>query len=314
MWHILNYVPPLGSRRSALPGIISSFNSALERPVELFAPTFISLESKEGHVHKTEKPLLYHYIFVRGNEADVKQLCLTRQGFSYVIDRSGDTRRHLTVDDDTMSRFMLIAEYYGNRLPCFPLEEINLEEGDKVQIVSGPCAGLSGTYISRKGAKTGNVLIAIDGAMAAVVYDVKADYVRVLEFARDTRRVYDQLDSFTIRLLSSPEAYSSVHSPLVPAATVFSRRLGIVSLHNPKVDARLQALLYAAYEILGDTPSAALARAKYEALESHITNPWTRALCQWLLGDPDAARAALPESPAPKSRLQSLLLNLLSAI
>ena len=194
MWHLLNYIPPRGHSRSELPAIIRSFTS-----LELFAPTFVALsDSTSSQVKRVEKPLLYHYIFLRGSEADIKQLCLTRQGFSFVLDR--DSRRHITLSDEAVEQFRIIARYFSGKLPCYPLQDINLEEGDKVQIVTGPCAGLTGTYISRKGGRSGNILVAVDAALAAVVYDVRADYVRVLEFSRNSRRVYDQLDAYADKL------------------------------------------------------------------------------------------------------------------
>lgn len=332
MWFVLNYIPSPGTRRSGLPALIDAFNRQdplQASPLELFAPTFISLVEERGKVAKTEKPLLYHYIFVRGDEDTVKRLCLSFSGFSFVMDRAG-ARRHLTVPDHTLDAFRIIAQYHSGKLPCYPLEGINLDQGDKVQIVSGPCAGLTGTYISRRGGKSGNILVAIDGNMAAVVYDVKADYVRVLEFARDSKRVYDQLDAFASRLTSSlpqpvstglspgatpsslPRRGSTVVNPniqersdlvggspnshlnstlstlnsnisLLAAASVFTRRLGAVKIPNPKLDAKLQALLYAAYRILGDTPAADRALARYRTLSPHITNPKTLSLLQSLL-------------------------------
>ena len=275
MWHILNFIPPPGVRRSSLSATIEAFNSAGNgEPIEAFAPTFIQIASEDGHVHKSEKPLLYHYIFVKGREADIKRLCHDCSGFSFVMDHSSTGSRHLLVSDEAVEQFRIIAKFYAGQLPCFPLDGINLEEGDRVQIVSGPCTGLTGTYISRKGGKKGNILVAIDGNMAAIVYDVQADFVRVLEFARDSKRVYDQLDSFAQKIplqkISQPDL------KLTAAAGVFSRRLGSLKLPNPKTDARLQILLYAAYCILADHENARKSLDRYKELERHVTNPKTQ--------------------------------------
>lgn len=315
MWYILNYVPPRGHRRSALPALIDAFNASLlkrgdflhagPKPIELFAPTFISLTEEHGHVHKIEKPLLYHYIFVKGAERDVKELCRTMEGFSFVLNRASESNsqrgdsenkprtrsRYLTLSDEILEQFRIVAHYHSGKLPCYPLEGVNLEEGDKVQIVSGPCAGLTGTYISRKGGKSGNILVAVDAALAVVVYDVKAEYVRVLEFARDSRRVYDQLDAFAAKLTpyitspltKDPGAGGGVPLSLIAAATTFTSRLGSVKIPNPKLDARLQILLYAGYSILGDREGAGVALGKYESLSTHVTNPNTLSFISSIL-------------------------------
>lgn len=312
MWHILNYVPGPGVRRSALPSLIENFNQTVKRPLELFAPTFISLKTEEGKVKKTEKPLLFHYIFVKGEENELKQLCMTREGFSFVMDRTS-AGRHLTVSDSVMKEFMVIARYYGNKLPCYPLEGVNLEEGDRVQIASGPFAGLTGTYISRKGGKSGNILVAIDGSMAAVVYDVKADYVRVLDFSRDSRRAYDQLDAFVPRALAMTDG-SSGDIDLISAASIFVRRMGLVKMDNPKLEAKLVALLYAAYKFLGDKEKAEESLKKFRELEPRVTNPWTRALCLILTGSKAEAKQVLQamESKGKPSRLQGEIAKMLN--
>lgn len=289
MWHILNYIPRPGARRSRLPALFDAFNARpdVSAPLELFAPTFMRLVTADGgRVLKSERPLLYHYIFVRGSEADIKLLCSVEEGFSFVIDRAGP-RRHLTVSDEALESFRIIAGYHAGQLPCFPLQGISLEEGDRVQVVSGPFAGLTGTYISRRGARSGSVMVAIDNGLAAAVFDVKADYVRVLEFARDSRRLYDQLDAFASRLQpflsSSEESRKGASESLLAAAAVFTRRLGVVKVDAPKIEARLRILLYAAYSILSDRPSALPALERYRALEPHVTSASHRALAASIL-------------------------------
>ena len=298
MWHLLNYIPPRGKSRAALKAVIDSFNASLPIPpphemraevqlrhIELFAPAFISLtETPSGKVSRTERPLLYHYIFLRGQESDIKRLCLTYEGFSFVLDRAD--RSHITLSDESVEQFRILARYYAGKLPCYPLDGINLEEGDKVQIVTGPCAGLTGTYMSRKGGKSGNILVAVDTTMAAIVYDIPADYVRVLEFATNSRRVYDQLDAFAERLKSCLPGKGNTCPVLefpVPSAVVFTRRLGHTRISNPKLDAKRWILLYAAYSILGDISAAAEALESFSRLSSHITNPKTRTLCDTIL-------------------------------
>lgn len=295
MWYVLNFIPPRGRGRSWLGSSVGAFNAQLETeslpPVSLFAPTFVSLRTEDGRVSRSERPLLYHYVFVRGDDAAVKRLCRDTDGFSFVLDHAG-TGRHLQVSDEALEQFRIIADFYSGKLPCYSLEDVNLEEGDLVQVVSGPFAGLQGTYMSRRGGKSGNILISVDGAMAAVVYDVKADYVRVLEFARDSRRVYDQLDAFADRLKpllvaaegqSHSVAVMSGDGPLsrlshdkkvrlLAAAGTFSSRLCEVKIPNPKLAARLYLLLYAAYSILADTVKAASAYSRFVSLRQHITN------------------------------------------
>lgn len=286
MWYILNYIPGRGHRRDGLPAVIESVNKLLVSEgrgvLELFAPTFVQLKEDGGHVHKTEKPLLFHYIFVNGGEREVKELCHKAEGFSLVFDRAG-ADRYLSLSDNEMEQFKIIAQFYAGKLPCYPLDGVSLEEGDRVQVASGPCAGLTGTYMSRKGGKSGNILVAVDGTMAAIVYDVKAEYVRVLEFARDSKRAYDQIDAYASKLAPLLREAKPPTIADISLASVFTHRLGIAKLHNPKLDAKLQILLYAAYCVLSDRQNAGETLRRFRELESNVTNAKTRALCDAIL-------------------------------
>lgn len=292
MWYILNYVPPRGMSRANLPRLVNRFSVSRQGSgLELFAPTFFTIETKEGKSpRQVERPLMYHYIFVRGDEALVKDLCATYDGFSFVLDHTG-SGRHLTLPDETMEAFRIMARLHGNKLECYAPEDIDLQEGDKVQVMTGEFAGLTGTYLPRKGGRTGNIVVAVTQNMGAVVYDINADSVRVLEFAQTTRRPYDQMDAYIPRLLSllqSPQPLSS--------AIIFTRRFGSVRLGNPKVEAKLNMMLYASYHLIGDMKGAAAALKRYQELAAHITNVWTRALCHLILGllngDPEELAAA----------------------
>ena len=265
----MNFVPPRGKSRSILSPLAEAWN------IEVFAPTFVQLVADGSQVKKREKPLLYHYVFLRGSGEEIKRFALANQGFSFVIDRAGNSR-HVTVSDETLEQFRIIASYHAGKLPCYPLEGVDLEQGDKVQVVSGQFAGLTGTYMSRKGGKKGNILVAIDSGLAAVVYDVKAEYVRVLEFARDSRRIYDQLDAFADKLLNPEYDDFTKRS----AAASFTTRLGMVKVGNPKLNAKLQALLYAGYRLLSDESMANEALQRYRELEEYVTNPKTQELCK----------------------------------
>lgn len=302
-YFLLNYIPPRGHSRSELPGIISRTSPALS----LFAPTFVTVEKREADApRRVERPLFYHYIFLSGPDEDIRRLCAAGRGFSFVIDHSLPSR-HVTVPDSTVDALRRIAARHGNTLSCFSPSDVDLQEGDKVEVVTGPFAGLRGVYMSRRGGRKGNVYIAVSQALGTVAYDIPADHVRIIEFAPASRRPYDQLDSIQSYLLSllpdSPESYpaSSTDPPLnTPSATAasgrllsFTRRFATVRLGNPKTDARLQLLLAVSYRLLGDDASSSTANARYLRLAPHITNPKTLAILTRL-------SSLLPQNASPE--------------
>ena len=323
MWYLLNYIPPRGHSRAALPRVIDRYCAARRcGRIELFAPSFFTVDRREGAApRRVERPLLYHYIFVRGEEADVKRLCATLPGFSFVIDHTG-AARHITLPDAAMEAFRLAARMQGNRLECYSPADVDLYEGDRVEIVTGQFAGLSGTYLPRKGGRSGNIYVAVTQSLGTVVYDIPADCVRVIEFAPATRRPYDQMDAYIPRLLTMLSADGTAGLPETPdalsAAVIFTRRFGSVRLGNPKVDAKLQLMLHASYRLLGDLKEAARTLTRYRSLAANITNVWTRALSHLIFGlldsDPEQMRLGRALIATSTSRLSSLQSTIASAL
>lgn len=285
-WFVLNFISPSLKRRETAEYVIDKFNASTGCSLDVFAPTFVEVSLDGDRVRTLERPLLFHYIFVRGEESEVKTLCSVVDGFSFVMNHAG-TNRYLTIKPASLEAFRIIARLYGYKLPCFPVNESLLETGDEVEVMVGPFAGLQGTYISRKGSSQGQILISVTQNLAAVAYDIKAEYVRIIRFARDSKRAYDQIEAFVPRLFTALRRFKddekmspSEIAPLV----VFCRRMECVSLNNPKLDAKLQLLLMTAYAVLGNNDEYRLARERYFRLQDKMTNVWTLGLAKLLVG------------------------------
>lgn len=214
----------------------------------------MELVRKDGKARMVEKPLLYHYVFVRGTTDEIKKLCSLTAGFSFVLNRGGNGR-YVTLTDESMKSFMTIAQCYGNRLPCYQTSTLELEEGDEVEVLDGRFAGLRGTYVPVKGATSGNILVAVAGNLAAVVYDVNTSFVRVLRFAKNTKRAYDQVEAFVPRLFTALRKYhlgESLTTAEISPVSAFCRRFESVKIDNGKLDAKMQMLLMAANRLRAD--------------------------------------------------------------
>ena len=305
-WFILNYVAPsLVRRDTSARKTIDRFNAACQTSLELFAPTFVRMIEIDGRHIRREAPLTYQYVFVRGNDSHVKSLCLQPNGFSFVLNHCG-AERYATVDDRTMESFKTIARAYANRLPFYPLDGIDLEEGDTVEIVEGDFPGLVGTFMPRPRSTSGNIVIAVTQNLGTVVYDIKARYVRVLEFSRNSRRAYDQIDAHVPRLLAALRRQQSgqrLTEADIRNLTLFVRRLGQTRIASPKLDAKLQALLRASAYLLGDSSAFAAAQSRLDRLRPSVTSASTQALLHLL----DYAVDGQPSHLADGHRLLSTL-------
>lgn len=280
-WFILNHFEALPApRRQTAQTCIDRFNSAGDSQLELFAPTFVKAVNINGRQIKREQPLTFHYVFVRGTLDEIKRLCSLSNGFSFVLNRSSE-ERYATVDDKRMDDFKAIARAYSNSLPFFALDDIDLEAGDKVEIVEGSFPGLVGYYMPKAKSSSGDIILSVNQNLGTVVYDVKAKYVRVLEFSKKSRRSYDQIDAFIPRLLQALRHY---HEGVVLSdkeksdITLFVRRMSVVKIDNHKLDAKLQALLFGAYQILGNIVESKRAKDRFIKISHSVTNEWTEAL------------------------------------
>lgn len=284
-WYILNYINPSASGRTSAEAIVERFNASTGAGLEIFAPTFVEMVNNNGAVKRKEKPLLFHYIFLKGTLEEVKHLCSLSNGFSFVMNRAGSTR-YLTISPEALESFKTIARFYGNQIPCYASGEIDMQDGDVVEVVAGDFAGLKGTFISRKGARSGNIIISVTQSLAAVVYEIKADYVRVLEFARDSKRAYDQIEAFIPKLFAAMRLYHAgekMDANVVGPLVVFSRRFESVKLNNDKAYAKMLVLLLTANKILGNDTGYRDAHERYAKVSSGITNVWTKALASLLI-------------------------------
>lgn len=316
-WFVLNYFSPVSSRKEAsAENCIDNFNRRLGTDLKLFCPTFISYRQVKGERKKVDRPLVYHYTFVRGSLPVIKKLCAENNNFSFVLNKSAEDR-YAVVDDITMENFRKVSAKYSNNVPFYPLDGVELADFDKVQIVEGDFPGLVGYYSSQKGSNAGRIILEITQDMGTVIYDVKAKYVRILEFSKNFKRAYDIIDAFLPKLYEAIKKHrreeqlsendiSSLHS--------FCRRMECCKLNNPKIDAKLQAILVMANKILGNEKAMAEAEARYEKKKASVTAPTTKALVTLLLGlahddtsSVDAARALLPSTLSHSPSLHSLL-------
>lgn len=299
LWYVLNYVGNAAGRDARK--IVDRFNSQQHTSLELFAPTYVVKGEKDGKVAFRTVKLTFHYVFVKGSFPDVKQLCLQPNGFSFMIDR-GSEERYATVSDRKMAGFKNIANTYKNCLPYFPLDEIDLEEGDLVEVVKGDFPGLVGTFMPNAKSKTGNIVLNIYNKVGTIAFNVKATDVRVLEFSRKSTRPNDQLDAFLPHLLKALRLFDADEAlPQAQAAklAVFCGRMEIVDLKNRKLNARLHALLYTANTILGNPANAAKSREIFGRLENDVTNVWTRAINSLLLNVVQREKRKLPAAFKP---------------
>ena len=261
---------------------VDRYNASENCTLELFAPSYFVCDERGGRQYFRRVKLAYHYVFVRGRLDDVKNLCSRDNGFSFVLNRASEGR-YAVVSEMEMMAFRIIARAYENAIPFFSLEDIDLEAGDVVEVVNGDFAGLKGTFIPRAKSKSGKIVLAIAMGNGTCAYDINVSDVRVLEFARNTTRAHDQIEAFVPQLLQALREFhrgEGLSRRSVAKIQVFVSRMQVVNFQSPKIDAKLQALLYASNILLGDTATAVRNHGNYERYKAAVTNKWTQSLIE----------------------------------
>lgn len=282
VWFVLNFIG-LHSRDTAQK-TVDKYNNAngCPRPLKVFAPTYVVKEEKDGEIRFRNANLTFHYTFVNGTLTQVKDLCSQPNGFSFLINRGGSDRYSI-IDDHRMAAFQNIARAYKNCLPYYSIDEVDLQDGDLVEVVKGDFPGLIGTYMPKPRSNSGNIVLAIFNNVGTVAFNVRATDVRVLEFSRNSTRANEQIDAFVPSLLKALRIFDNnqpLPSALIAKIVTFCGRMEVVRMKNRKLDARLQILLYAANTIIGNTVQAADHLARFYNVNESVTNLWTKALIQ----------------------------------
>lgn len=280
-WYVLNHIDStLGKQEAVVRSKIEKFNLSQSASLEVFAPTFVSVVNIGGKCVRTEHPLTFHYVFVKGTFDAVKKLCGMAGGFSFVFNHGG-AGRYAILADRQMEDFRTIARAYQNRLPFFYIDDVDLEAGDKVEVVEGDFPGLVGYFIPNAKSTTGNIVLQVTQSLATIAYNINVKSVRVLEFSKKSRRSYDQIDAFVPKLYGVLRKFNqgvALAAKEIGELTVFCRRMGIVRSGNSKFDAKLSAILAAAHHILGNHDEAAEAARRFEKLKNAITSDAAQAL------------------------------------
>lgn len=279
-WYVLHFISKPG--KPSPKNFIDAFNKE-GHSLELFAPIIRPAHVVNGRVVYNEKLLTYYYVFVNGYFNEVKELCSRpNNDLSFLLNRGSD-KRYAIISDADLENFRIIARAQTNTVPFFNIADIELSEGDLVEVVGGEYDGLRGTFIPKSRSNKGNLVIAVTAAMGVVAWNIDAKYLRILEFAHNTRRQYDILDSFIPKLLSILRKFHSnkeLDSRDKTLLNIFNQRMGAVTLTNHKAEAKLLATLMCVRYLLGDMEALRLSQERFEKRRAALTNVWTIALIE----------------------------------
>lgn len=164
LWYILRYKTLSASVKDGL----------LKNGVEVFLPYSRKkyVDPKTKRVECIDKPLIPSYVFVQTSFEKAKSLGnefglnLWKRRFKYADDLSihdgdedtSEQRLYHTVSDLQMTYFKRAVEIYKQDLVLSDMSEIDLQQNDQVEIISGEFKGVRG-YLKTSQGKDGGIVV-----------------------------------------------------------------------------------------------------------------------------------------------------------
>ncbi len=181
-WYLMIY--PFG-RKGLMQGLereIARREKANEPPIEYFAPAYVEAHEVGNAIVRTEKQLLFNYVFVRASENELFRMKTFEGQYNF-------PRRETTCDgeyyypyvsDKVMQNLKWVARSYSGVLPLYVGDSSWLVKGDRVRIKAGPFKGVEASVYSTKQGNRKEIMVAVDKWMSIPILAVKEGQYEVI--------------------------------------------------------------------------------------------------------------------------------------
>lgn len=243
----------------------------MEAHLEFFLPTRLYEVERGGRCVAKEQPLLFSYVFVRAQEADVLAFVRQYDGISIQRQRtlSGEPGPFLTVPNRQMQMFVLAVSRYSGKVPVLKNPMEVLGKGDRVRVLDGPFRGVEGVLEAQQGKDGGRVLVQIGDVLVIPTQELSPASIEVLEFSRQGRHLYQKLDSFEPRLRRTIDLIMQdrpIPEELLSHVVLFVHRFSNLYVSSANSRARFLGMLMLANQVLGHRKEANALHAELSRL------------------------------------------------
>ncbi|MBQ9576254.1 MAG: hypothetical protein IJV11_05180 [Muribaculaceae bacterium] len=303
-WYVLSAKDSIESLERQFDALSASRQRQSMAPVKYFLPYCVKRTTLFGAPAMRRKKLMGNYIFVRDSFAGLMEIKSAMESLWLLPhpDNTPGQHRYMTISDDEMASFMAIARAYANELPCYPIDMVDLEEGDKVQIVGGDFDGMCGTLQCSQGRSGGKVLMAVGNLFLVATPDIGPQYIRILQFGKGNRHPYRKFESHLPRAIQAlrhsrgaVDGYGLTTDDIA-AMTVFTGRFEALQPATVNIASQHATLMLMSYASLNDTTHAAQWRVRcvnlLPRIKSDTQRAWQLAFMFAATGDDDLRRQA----------------------
>ncbi len=275
-WYVMT-VPSChrGSASKGLQTEVERRRRAGEPLFDFFAPSYVEVQRRGGEMVRTQRPLLFNYVFVHASECEIFRTKRHTPLYSFLPRvREGRREHYPYLSEEAMRNLQWVARSYSNEVPVWVPEPGRIVKGDKVRITAGQFKGAEATVVTSPGAGQKEIVVCIENWMWVPLLHVREGEYEVISLSRDDRHVYTRLDNGRLsrgiheamgRYWSSrsSEAGSRGVEPLAALpeedrkiAEEVLRQYGQLRMDTDVMKIKLYSLLLPAYVILGDEENA----------------------------------------------------------
>lgn len=293
-WYVLSSHDSVKRLEQQFATVSASRRERGEDAVEYFLPTCVEQASPFGKPKLRRKKLISSYVFVRDSLdgiLDIKGMISSLWLLPHPDNRH-DVRRYMTISDREMELFKAVAGAYANELPCYPLEMVDLEEGDRVEIVGGDFDGMCGTLQCSQGRNGGKVMMAIGNLFIVATPTIAPQYIRILQFGKGNRHPYRQFEAHLPRALQALRhaCDAGLTADDVALMSVFTGRFDALKPATVNMASQHASLMLMSYAALGEGEKVELWQERCEGLlpqiKSDTQRAWQLAFMFAATGDP----------------------------
>ncbi len=253
-----------------------------EEVLEYFAPTYVEVVRRRGKLVKTDRPLLYNYVFVRGSERGIYGLKKSLPRYNFMSRVGEGSESHFPyLSDAEMDNLRWVARSYCGELPVYTPVSGSLREGDRVRVTAGPFSGAEAVVAVRPGAGRGEVMVRVLGCMWVPLLSVEPGQYEIIGLCGGSR-AYTHLNGDLADRLHSAlgrfyENGGTADDEGLGAARETINKYARAEFDSEVLRCKAGALLLLAYKLSGGAEFAAL-RSSLAGLLSAVSAVQTRAL------------------------------------
>lgn len=259
-WYIL--VLPVRHRGDPARALRMEASRSVKRDeamLEYFAPKYIEVKRKGGEFVRTERPLLYNYVFIRSTEAEIyRRQRSSLHAYSFLPRvHSGGESHYPYLSDAEMRNLRWVAEAYRGELPVYVPESGRLVKGDRVRITEGEFKGVEAVVAVQPGAGHKDVVVCIEGCLWVPLMRVSAGQYEIIGLNESGKHVYTKLSNERIfqglhKALRNYHSRGGVTDADRALAEEALRAYGKLQMDSDVMRCKLASILLMAHTVLGN--------------------------------------------------------------